>query len=283
MATGALRYFLLKYGRTSIITFDMEEALAFVGETGPYIQNAVVRARNIFAKLEADGHHVAALLERAAGLDLDRSWRARRATRCGRSLLLMARSEEVAEQSVRAEEVVAAGQTRVRGGPGLPLVLPEAALLGALREDDDDCARSAPSSSTPSSARWKRSLACSASPSRSGCDGVPDRGHHRLLKEAARLFVLRDDYVRSVEQAGGLPIVLAPAARRTRAPAELLDRIDGLVLSGGADVDPALYGQAPHPTLARSSRSGTSSSWRFPGRPWPGTCPFSLSAGAIRC
>ena len=45
IAVGALRYFLLKFGRTKIITFDMEEALAFTGETGPYIQNGVVRAR----------------------------------------------------------------------------------------------------------------------------------------------------------------------------------------------------------------------------------------------
>src|SRR5437762_1543076 len=43
IAIGALRYFLLKFGRTKIITFDMEEALAFTGETGPYVQDAVVR------------------------------------------------------------------------------------------------------------------------------------------------------------------------------------------------------------------------------------------------
>ena len=71
IATGALRYFLLKYGRTKVITFDMDEALAFTGETGPYVQNGVVRARNIFAKLEAEGHAVEALLERARQLDLD--------------------------------------------------------------------------------------------------------------------------------------------------------------------------------------------------------------------
>ena len=83
IAVGALRYFLLKFSRTQIITFDMEEALAFVGETGPYIQNAVVRARNILAKLKAEGHAVAALIERARGLDLGDSSRARRATRSG--------------------------------------------------------------------------------------------------------------------------------------------------------------------------------------------------------
>src|SRR6202007_1885735 len=70
VAVGALRYFLLRFSRTRIITFDMEEALAFAGETGPYLQNAVVRARNIFAKMEGEGHRVGALLERAAGSNL---------------------------------------------------------------------------------------------------------------------------------------------------------------------------------------------------------------------
>ena len=51
IAIGALRYFLLKFTRTAIIAFDFEDALSFDGETGPYCQYAVVRARNIFRKL----------------------------------------------------------------------------------------------------------------------------------------------------------------------------------------------------------------------------------------
>jgi arginyl-tRNA synthetase len=105
IAAGALRYFLLKYGRTKVITFDMEEALAFTGETGPYIQNAVVRARNIFAKLEAEGHPVAALLERALGLDLDASLSGEEGREVWSLLMLLARADEAAEQAVRAEEV----------------------------------------------------------------------------------------------------------------------------------------------------------------------------------
>jgi len=50
VAIGALRYFLLKYTRTAIIAFDFRDALSFDGETGPYCQYAVVRARNIFRK-----------------------------------------------------------------------------------------------------------------------------------------------------------------------------------------------------------------------------------------
>ncbi|MBS1811553.1 MAG: arginine--tRNA ligase [Acidobacteria bacterium] len=51
IAIAALRYFLLKYTRTSIIAFDFKEALSFDGETGPYIQYSAVRANNIFRKL----------------------------------------------------------------------------------------------------------------------------------------------------------------------------------------------------------------------------------------
>jgi len=55
IAIGALRYFLLKFTRTSVIAFDLQEALSFEGETGPYVQYAAVRARNILRKLEERG------------------------------------------------------------------------------------------------------------------------------------------------------------------------------------------------------------------------------------
>jgi arginyl-tRNA synthetase len=50
IAVGALRYFMLKFTKTSVIAFDFKEALSFEGETGPYAQYAVVRATNIFRK-----------------------------------------------------------------------------------------------------------------------------------------------------------------------------------------------------------------------------------------
>jgi arginyl-tRNA synthetase len=53
IAVGALRYFLLKFTRNSVIAFDFNEALSFEGETGPYCQYAAVRANSIFRKLEA--------------------------------------------------------------------------------------------------------------------------------------------------------------------------------------------------------------------------------------
>jgi arginyl-tRNA synthetase len=50
IAVGALRYFMLKYTKPSVIAFDFKDALSFEGETGPYAQYAVVRATNIFRK-----------------------------------------------------------------------------------------------------------------------------------------------------------------------------------------------------------------------------------------
>jgi arginyl-tRNA synthetase len=58
IAIGALRYFLLKFTRTSVIAFDFQEALSFEGETGPYVQYAAVRARNILRKLSERGEAI---------------------------------------------------------------------------------------------------------------------------------------------------------------------------------------------------------------------------------
>ena len=50
IAIGALRFFMLKFTKPSVIAFDFKDALSFEGETGPYVQYAVVRASNIFRK-----------------------------------------------------------------------------------------------------------------------------------------------------------------------------------------------------------------------------------------
>ena len=52
IAVAAIRYFMIKFSRGKVIAFDLDEALSFEGESGPYIQYAVVRANNIFQKLQ---------------------------------------------------------------------------------------------------------------------------------------------------------------------------------------------------------------------------------------
>jgi arginyl-tRNA synthetase len=72
IAIAAIRYFMLKFSRGKLIVFDMEEALSFEGETGPYLQYAVVRANNIFNKLrEREGVCEADVLAGLAGASTD--------------------------------------------------------------------------------------------------------------------------------------------------------------------------------------------------------------------
>ena len=68
VAVAALRYFLLKFTRNTVIAFDFKEALSFEGETGPYCQYAAVRTNSIFRKLGNETVATAdALMREAAG------------------------------------------------------------------------------------------------------------------------------------------------------------------------------------------------------------------------
>ena len=67
------------------------------------------------------------------------------------------------------------------------------------------------------------------------------------------LFVLREEYFRSVEQAGGVPVVLLPSSPDDARG--LIERLDGLVLTGGGDIDPAIYDAPPHPRLGKVDRA----------------------------
>ena len=62
IAVGALRYFLLKFTRTTVIVFDFKEALSFDGETGCFCQYSAVRANSIFRKLSERGESVSEIV-----------------------------------------------------------------------------------------------------------------------------------------------------------------------------------------------------------------------------
>lgn len=62
IAVGALRYFLLKFTRNTVIVFDFKEALSFEGETGCFCQYSAVRANSIFRKLDEKGMSERSLL-----------------------------------------------------------------------------------------------------------------------------------------------------------------------------------------------------------------------------
>jgi putative glutamine amidotransferase len=72
-----------------------------------------------------------------------------------------------------------------------------------------------------------------------------ERARWSVWDQQAALLPL--SYLAAVQRAGGLAVLLAPDARLAEDPDQALELIDGLVLAGGADVDAASYGQAPHP------------------------------------
>jgi putative glutamine amidotransferase len=60
-------------------------------------------------------------------------------------------------------------------------------------------------------------------------------------------FLLARSYIDAIQEAGGLALMLPPDTQVAREPDELLDLLDGLILAGGADIDPATYGETAHP------------------------------------
>jgi arginyl-tRNA synthetase len=107
IATAAVRYFMVKFSRGKVIVFDVDEALSFEGESGPYLQYAAVRAANIFAKLkDREGLTLESVLDRLAGAppdaiadgsdDSNELWAL---------VLEAARLDEIVDQAVRTLEL----------------------------------------------------------------------------------------------------------------------------------------------------------------------------------
>jgi arginyl-tRNA synthetase len=100
IAVGALRYFMLRFTRNTVIAFDFKDALSFEGETGPYIQYAIVRAANIFRKAETTEE---AALAAVAGLDLS-ALASEEGTSLWETWLLAARLTALIEQAIATAE-----------------------------------------------------------------------------------------------------------------------------------------------------------------------------------
>ena len=106
IAVAALRYFLLKFSRRMIIAFDFKEALAFEGETGPYLQYSVVRARNIFNKFqETHADFKPQSLDRAVGTEVLRRFFANDdGLAYWELILLTAQLEMIVDQAIASQE-----------------------------------------------------------------------------------------------------------------------------------------------------------------------------------
>ena len=102
---AAVRYFMIKFSRGKIIAFDLDEALSFEGESGPYIQYAVVRANNIFQKLQKrDGLDEASLLSALRDVPPAELDGANGSHDVWALVLEAARLDEVVEQVIRSLE-----------------------------------------------------------------------------------------------------------------------------------------------------------------------------------
>lgn len=113
IAVGAARYFLLRFSRNTVIVFDLDEALAFEGETGPYLQYAGVRASRIFDRLRQDAALdpdavVEAVLAGGPAADSGAAIKERLEADDGQLwelLLGLGRLDEVVEQATRSLEI----------------------------------------------------------------------------------------------------------------------------------------------------------------------------------
>jgi arginyl-tRNA synthetase len=101
IGVGALRFFLLRFTRNTVIAFDYQDALAFDGETGPYAQYAAVRAANIFRRAGVSEEDALAAM---AGLDLAAMLEGEEGTSVWEVWLTASRLSLVLEQAIAAAE-----------------------------------------------------------------------------------------------------------------------------------------------------------------------------------
>jgi len=96
---------MVRFSRGKVIAFDIDEALSFEGESGPYLQYSAVRANNIFQKLkDRDGLDEAAVLTQIAGTAADELAASQDDHGLWALVLEASRLDEVASQAVRSLE-----------------------------------------------------------------------------------------------------------------------------------------------------------------------------------
>jgi arginyl-tRNA synthetase len=107
IAIAAVRYFMVKFSRLKVIVFDIDEALSFEGESGPYLQYAVVRGNNIFNKLkERTGLDMDGVVAALATTPADALTSGSDESHDVWGLILeAARLDEIVEQAVRTQEL----------------------------------------------------------------------------------------------------------------------------------------------------------------------------------
>ena len=241
IAIAAVRYFLIKFSRGKVIAFDLDEALSFEGESGPYIQYAVVRANNIFQKLQ-----------QRDGLDEARCWRRWRDVPAGEltgdngnhelwSLVLeAARLDEVVEQVIRTLEF------SVLAKYAFALAQAFNAFYHPLADPERGARRRA------ALARGGGHL-----PAQPADAGARPDGRRRSGADVARMPVIA---IAPCSKLHDYEEAVAPRRRRgrcvstrTRAPPAdvIAPASTGMLLTGGGDVLPSLYGEAAHPDVRR--------------------------------
>jgi arginyl-tRNA synthetase len=105
IAVAAVRYFMVRFSRGKVIAFDIDEALSFEGESGPYLQYSAVRAQNIFQKLrDRDGLDEAAVIAALGDLTADELASNDEDHGLWALVLEASRLDEIAQQAVRSLE-----------------------------------------------------------------------------------------------------------------------------------------------------------------------------------
>ncbi len=136
IAVAAVRYFMIKYSRTKVIAFDIDEALSFEGESGPYLQYAVVRAQNILQKLrDRDGVDDAALVAALAAETPRALVDDEHADRLWDVVLDAARLDDVVEAAVRTLEFGVLAKFAFGLAQGFNALYHAAPILAEERQD----------------------------------------------------------------------------------------------------------------------------------------------------